>query len=176
MLRSKSPEMVRQEFWGILLAHYANRALMVEAAHDADLDPDRLSFMQSLRVILREADGSADFPPHSSSDATHRRVIDQILECPLQERRLRAYLRVIKRYGPCYRPIKRPEHHEIRYNGTATIEIRLPDVSGGQGRGVMWRTPLPWLGRRVRRDDALRTGKIEVLHALITRFERAPRG
>jgi hypothetical protein len=36
---------------------------MVEAAHDADLDPDRLSFMQSLRVIRREADGSADFPP-----------------------------------------------------------------------------------------------------------------
>ena len=55
--------MVRQEFWGILLAHYAIRALMVEAAHDADLDPDQLSFMQSLRVIPREADGSADFPP-----------------------------------------------------------------------------------------------------------------
>jgi Insertion element 4 transposase N-terminal/Transposase DDE domain len=62
VLRSKSPEMVRQEIWGIL-AHYAIRALMVEAAHDADIDPDRLSFMQSLRVIRREADGSADFPP-----------------------------------------------------------------------------------------------------------------
>jgi hypothetical protein len=63
VLRSKSPEMVRQEIWGILLAHYAIRALMVEAAHDADIDPDRLSFMQSLRVIRREADGSAGFPP-----------------------------------------------------------------------------------------------------------------
>jgi Insertion element 4 transposase N-terminal/Transposase DDE domain len=63
VLRSKSPEMVRQEIWGILLAHYAIRALMVEAAHDADIDPDRLSFIQSLRVIRREADGSADFPP-----------------------------------------------------------------------------------------------------------------
>jgi Insertion element 4 transposase N-terminal/Transposase DDE domain len=63
VLRSKSPEMVRQEIWGILLAHYAIRALMVEAAHDADLDPDRLSFMDSLRVIRREADGAADFPP-----------------------------------------------------------------------------------------------------------------
>jgi len=30
---------------------------------------------------------------------------------------------VIKRYRPCYRPIKRPEHRGIRYNGTATIEI-----------------------------------------------------
>jgi hypothetical protein len=63
VLRSKSPEMVRQEIWGILLAHYAIRALMVEAAHDADIDPDRLSFMDSLRVIRREADGAADFPP-----------------------------------------------------------------------------------------------------------------
>jgi hypothetical protein len=63
LLRSKSPEMVRQEIWGILLAHYAIRALMTEAAHDADIDPDRLSFIRSLRVIRREADGSAAFPP-----------------------------------------------------------------------------------------------------------------
>ena len=63
VLRSKSPEMARQEIWGILLAHYAIRALMTEAAHDSDIDPDRLSFLRSLRVIRREADGSADFPP-----------------------------------------------------------------------------------------------------------------
>jgi hypothetical protein len=30
---------------------------------------------------------------------------------------------VIKRYGPCYRPIKRPKHREIRYPGPATLEI-----------------------------------------------------
>ena len=63
LLRSKSPQMVRQEIWGILLAHYAIRALMTEAAHDADIDPDRLSFIRSLPVIRREADGSAAFPP-----------------------------------------------------------------------------------------------------------------
>ena len=63
VLRSKSPEMVRQELWGILLAHYAIRALMVQAANDNDIDPDRLSFLDALRVIRREADGSADFPP-----------------------------------------------------------------------------------------------------------------
>ena len=63
VLRSKSPQMVRQEIWGLLLAHYAIRALMVEAAHDADTDPDRLSFIRSLRVIRREAEGSADFSP-----------------------------------------------------------------------------------------------------------------
>lgn len=63
VLRSQSPPMVRQEIWGILLAHYAIRALIVQAADDNDIDPDRLSFLDSLRVIRREADGSADFPP-----------------------------------------------------------------------------------------------------------------
>ena len=114
VLRSKSPEMVRQEIWGILLAHYAIRALMVEAAHDADIDPDRLSFIRSLRVIRREADGSADSPPHSSSDAIQR-VIEEILDTPSGTPTPRLP-RVIKRYGPCYRPIKRPAHREILYH------------------------------------------------------------
>jgi hypothetical protein len=115
VLRSKSPEMVRQEIWGVLLAHYAIRALMVEAAHDADLDPDRLSFIQSLRVIRREADGAADFPPHSNSDAEHRRVMNEILERPLRPRRHRTYPRVIN--GPCYRPIKRRQHRQFSTMG-----------------------------------------------------------
>src|SRR3954468_24945984 len=42
VLRSKTPELVRQEFWGLLLAHFAVRGLMHEAALKADEDPDRL--------------------------------------------------------------------------------------------------------------------------------------
>ena len=63
VLRSKSPEMVRQEIWGILLAHYAIRHLMHEAADTADIDPDRLSFLRSLRLIRRQITGQAQFPP-----------------------------------------------------------------------------------------------------------------
>jgi hypothetical protein len=62
VLRSKSPEMVKQEIWGILITHYAIRHLMHEAADTADIDPDRLSFMRSLRLIRRHI-GQADFPP-----------------------------------------------------------------------------------------------------------------
>ena len=65
VLRSKSPELIRQEIWGILLAHYAIRTLMTEAAHDAGTDPDLLSFMRSLRVIRREAEGTEDFSPYT---------------------------------------------------------------------------------------------------------------
>lgn len=63
VLRSKSPELVKQEIWGILLAHYAIRHLMHEAADTADVDPDRLSFIRSLRLIRRQITGRADFPP-----------------------------------------------------------------------------------------------------------------
>ena len=63
------------------------------------------------------------FPPLSSSDAAHRRVITEILERPLRERRHRAYPRVIKRYSPCYRPIKRRQHRQILYDRPAAIEI-----------------------------------------------------
>jgi len=63
ILRSKSPEMVRQEIWALLLTHYAIRKLMCTAADEAGLDPDRLSFMRSLRVIRRQVFGQADFSP-----------------------------------------------------------------------------------------------------------------
>jgi Transposase DDE domain len=53
-LRSRSPELVAQEVWAHLLVHCALRAVMHTAALEADLDPDRRSFMASLRVIRRQ--------------------------------------------------------------------------------------------------------------------------
>jgi Insertion element 4 transposase N-terminal/Transposase DDE domain len=54
VLRSKTPALVRQEFWGLLLAHFAVRGLMHEAALRADEDPDRLSFLHAVRVVRRK--------------------------------------------------------------------------------------------------------------------------
>jgi hypothetical protein len=68
-LRSKSPELVRQELWGLLLAHYAIRSLMAEAAESAGLDPDRLSFIRSINVVRRQVTDQAAFSPQT----THRR-------------------------------------------------------------------------------------------------------
>ena len=53
VLRSKTPELVEQEFYGLLMAHFAIRGLMHEAALEADDDPDRLSFVHSVRVVQR---------------------------------------------------------------------------------------------------------------------------
>ena len=63
ILRSKSPEMIRQEIWAFLLTHYAVRHLMCEAADQAGKDPGRLSFMRSLRVIRRQVTAQAGFSP-----------------------------------------------------------------------------------------------------------------
>src|SRR6187431_3377011 len=63
VLRSKTPELVRQEFWGLLLAHFAVRGLMHEAALRADEDPDRLSFLHTVRVVRRKLPLFAALPP-----------------------------------------------------------------------------------------------------------------
>jgi hypothetical protein len=65
VLRSQTAELVRQEIWALLLAHYAVRCFMREAADDLDddLDPDRLSFMRSIRVIRRQVLNQAGFSP-----------------------------------------------------------------------------------------------------------------
>jgi hypothetical protein len=63
ILRSKSPDMVKQEIWALLLTHYSIRRLMCRAADEADVDPDRVSFMRSLRIIRRQVTRPADFSP-----------------------------------------------------------------------------------------------------------------
>src|SRR5262249_17230767 len=47
----KSPVLVLQELYALLLAHYAVCALRVQAAETSALDPDRISFIQSIRVL-----------------------------------------------------------------------------------------------------------------------------
>jgi hypothetical protein len=62
VLRSKSPSMVRQEIYGYLLTHYAISALICRAATEADIDPDRVKFLRTVRIIRRRAADPA-FPP-----------------------------------------------------------------------------------------------------------------
>ena len=68
VLRSKTPELVKQEFYGLLMAHFAVRGLMHEAALEADEDPDRLSFVHSVRVVQRRMARSAAIPPSAEKN------------------------------------------------------------------------------------------------------------
>jgi IS4 transposase len=63
VLRSKTPDLVRQEFYGLLLAHFAVRGLMHEAALKAGEDPDRLSFLHAVRVVRRKLPLYGAIPP-----------------------------------------------------------------------------------------------------------------
>lgn len=63
VLRSKTPDLVRQEFYGLIMAHFAIRGLMHEAALKADEDPDQLSFIHAVRVVRRKIGSFASIPP-----------------------------------------------------------------------------------------------------------------
>jgi len=63
ILRSKSPDMVRQEIYGYLLAHWALSALICKAATEAGIDPDRVKFKRTVRIVRRRAADPAAFPP-----------------------------------------------------------------------------------------------------------------
>ena len=68
VLRSKTPDLVRQEFYGLLMAHFAVRGLMHEAALSADEDPDRLSFLHAVRVVRRKMAAFGAIPPSGQKE------------------------------------------------------------------------------------------------------------
>jgi len=63
VLRSRTPELTHQEFWGFLLAHFAVRGLMHEAAVKGNEDADCLSFIHAVRVIRRKLPFLVAIPP-----------------------------------------------------------------------------------------------------------------
>jgi len=63
VLRSKTPDLVKQEVFGLLMAHFAIRGLMHEAALKADEDPDRLSFTHAVCVVRRKLAAFVAVPP-----------------------------------------------------------------------------------------------------------------
>jgi hypothetical protein len=90
VLRSKTPDLVRQEAWGFLLAHFAIRALMHEAALGAlprARDPDTLSFTHALRVTRRTLPHVAALPP-SGPHPPATRPADDPRRDPRRDRQL----------------------------------------------------------------------------------------
>lgn len=70
VLRSKTPQLVKQEFYGLLMAHFAVRGFMHEAALQADEDPDRRSFLHSVRVVQRRMARFGAIPPSAEKSAS----------------------------------------------------------------------------------------------------------
>ncbi len=65
VMRSKKPDLVRQEFWGLLLAHHVVRKLMLEAALSRERPPTDLSFKHSLTLLRRKLPASGAISPRA---------------------------------------------------------------------------------------------------------------
>lgn len=74
ILRSKTPDLVRQEFYGLMMAHFAVRGIMHEAALKGEVDPDRLSFLHAVRVIRRKLAMASAIPPSEEEEVSSDRI------------------------------------------------------------------------------------------------------
>ena len=107
-LRSHRPVGVIQELYALLIAHYAVRSLMYEAARDAEVDPDRLSFIGTLRV-LRDALYEFAIVSRRQRGELYTRLLREIAREQLPERRLRSNPRVVRRKMSTFK-LKRAKH------------------------------------------------------------------
>lgn len=103
VLRSRTPEGVRQEVYAILMAHYAVGVLMHQAACQAGLDPDRLSFTDAVFVLGETTQELAQVEP-SQQGVLRQEMGVRLAAHPLPPRRLRSNPRVLKKL---YRKYKR---------------------------------------------------------------------
>jgi hypothetical protein len=107
-LRSLKPVGAIQELYGLLVAHYAIRFLMHEAALQTGLDPDRLSFVHALHV-LHDAISEFQMTTPEQLPQLYTRLLRDIADRLLPKRRLRSNPRVVKRKMSNFR-LKRAEH------------------------------------------------------------------
>ena len=124
-LRSRWPKLVLQEFYALLLAHYAVRCLMLQAAQSKGLDPDRISFTGAIQVLGQGLLQSSFSSPELTIRALKRMCAD--LASPGQlvaPRRLRFNCRVVKHICTRFRR-KRPEHHNLTFKHTSFADILL---------------------------------------------------
>jgi Insertion element 4 transposase N-terminal/Transposase DDE domain len=108
-LRSHKPEGVLQELYALLIAHFAIRVLMHEAALQAGIDPDRLSFVHAVRV-LHDAIPEFQMVAPAERPRLYARLLHDLAAGRLPVRRFRSNPRVVKRKMSNFR-LKRPEHH-----------------------------------------------------------------
>ncbi|GAA2339301.1 hypothetical protein GCM10010170_021300 [Dactylosporangium salmoneum] len=107
ILRSRLPDLVHQEIWAYLIVHHAITALIAQASAAADLDPDRISFTQTLRLIRRTATGTAAIPPQDWTDRLPDHL-NTIAGLRIPPRREQTCPRAIKRVRHCHYRLKQP--------------------------------------------------------------------
>jgi hypothetical protein len=140
VLRSRSPEMIEQEIWGYLLAHYAISALICTAATAAGIDPDRVRFKRTLHIVRRAI--SPALPPDEQASLT-----GQVMERITRKRHLspprrhRTYPRAVKRQRHGNYPVKKPGDHGTRHHGPPAIRLLGVKPQGPSWNHKPWQWP-----------------------------------
>jgi len=110
VLRSQTPAGVIQEIEGLMLSHFIIRSLMQEAAAEKGLDPDRLSFTGTLKILrCRLPEVPKEVDDRVGRERWYRDLLAEISEQILAPRRDRVNPRVIKRKMSKW-PKKRAKH------------------------------------------------------------------
>jgi Insertion element 4 transposase N-terminal/Transposase DDE domain len=128
VLRSQSPQGVRQEFWAHMILHGIVRKLAYQASRAvADADPDRISFVASLQVIRRTATGGTGCLAH---------LLHRLLKLALSEltqlrllvvRRHRQCPRVVGHQQPRYPSRRRPVAPSVTFGQPPKIFVLVPN-------------------------------------------------
>src|SRR5216684_3932008 len=63
LLRSRLPELVKQDFYGLVLAYFGVRCLMHEGALQEEIEPTSISFLHALNVVIRRLPEIVSFSP-----------------------------------------------------------------------------------------------------------------
>ena len=111
ILRSRSPELVRQELFAFLTVYQALCALETDAARQAGLDPDRISFTVTVRIARDHATSHTIITPRSL-DLARRQAIGDLLADILPRRRDRHYERVRKQPKNNFPALKRGQERQ----------------------------------------------------------------
>ena len=120
-LRSQTPLGVLQELYGLLLAQYALRTVVVQAAAVAGVDPDRISFTRTIHLVAA-ALPIFQVTPRRQHARLYARLLADIGRSLLPPRANRSNPRVVKRQQSKF-PRKRSQHL-----GTPPLHLEFRDA------------------------------------------------
>jgi hypothetical protein len=110
VLRSHTPQGVRQELYALFVVHFAIRALMYQSALEAELDPDRLSFTEAVFQITEAAADERGEEEAAMRQRRAQRLLQRLRRRLLPKRRLR----IKRRFGRCTRNTSRRSAMSLR--------------------------------------------------------------
>jgi hypothetical protein len=124
ILRSRTPDLVRQEIWAYLLTHWALATVICVAATTAGVDPDRIKFLATLRIVRRSVTDQAAFPA-ALHGTVWTRTVHQAGRPRNRNpsRRHRSYPRAVKRTRRSSYRERRPSDKGIRHTGPPTVAL-----------------------------------------------------